>query len=223
MVDFGFCHRAVPFGYCLYWPNIGGDVDPSDVVYNSSSDSIFNNSDTILSGDIWWLRNVPTVETDPIQNLLGTTVDAYGDITERGGENSVRRGFCYKIGNTGKSFDGSGNVSWSLAEIGAQPAGSYADTSHNHDDRYLTYAASNEPSNLAAGWYTIAVNSGNRASGKFILRDTSSGNHQSTVFYATHHYGSYSDITVLINSSHHGNPFRYIRIRTIVMCSIKYN
>lgn len=24
------------------------------------------------------------------------------------------------IGNTGKSFDGSGNVSWSLAEIGAQ-------------------------------------------------------------------------------------------------------
>lgn len=29
------------------------------------------------------------------------------------------------IGNTGKSVDGSANVSWSLAEIGAQPAGSY--------------------------------------------------------------------------------------------------
>jgi hypothetical protein len=29
------------------------------------------------------------------------------------------------IGNTGKSVNGSGNVSWSLAEIGAQPAGSY--------------------------------------------------------------------------------------------------
>jgi hypothetical protein len=29
------------------------------------------------------------------------------------------------IGNTGKSFNGSANVSWSLAEIGAQPAGSY--------------------------------------------------------------------------------------------------
>lgn len=85
--------------------------------------------------------------------------------------------------------------------------------SHNHDDRYLTYAASNEPSNLAAGWYTIAVNSGNRASGKFILRDTSSGNHQSVVFYATHHFGSYSDITVLINSRYSGNPFRYIRIK----------
>ena len=30
------------------------------------------------------------------------------------------------IGNTGKSVDGSGNVSWTLAEIGAQAAGSYA-------------------------------------------------------------------------------------------------
>lgn len=29
------------------------------------------------------------------------------------------------VGNTGKSVDGSGNVSWSLAEIGAQAAGSY--------------------------------------------------------------------------------------------------
>ena len=33
------------------------------------------------------------------------------------------------IGNTGKSVNGSGNVSWSLAEIGAQPAGSYLTTS----------------------------------------------------------------------------------------------
>lgn len=36
------------------------------------------------------------------------------------------------IGNTGKSVNGSGNVSWSLAEIGAQAAGSYAAASHTH-------------------------------------------------------------------------------------------
>jgi hypothetical protein len=42
------------------------------------------------------------------------------------------------IGNTGKSVNGSGNVSWSLAEIGAQAAGSYAPASHTHDDRYYT-------------------------------------------------------------------------------------
>lgn len=37
------------------------------------------------------------------------------------------------IGNTGKTFDGSANVAWSLSEIGAQPAGSYAALSHTHD------------------------------------------------------------------------------------------
>lgn len=36
------------------------------------------------------------------------------------------------IGNKGKTFDGSANVSWTLAEIGAAPS------SHNHDDRYYT-------------------------------------------------------------------------------------
>lgn len=40
------------------------------------------------------------------------------------------------IGNTGKTFNGSANVSWSLAEIGA------AATSHTHDDRYYTEAES---------------------------------------------------------------------------------
>ena len=36
------------------------------------------------------------------------------------------------IGDTGKTFNGSANVSWSLSEIGAAP------TSHTHDDRYYT-------------------------------------------------------------------------------------
>jgi hypothetical protein len=42
------------------------------------------------------------------------------------------------IGATGKNFNGSANVSWTLAEIGAQAAGSYAAASHTHDDRYYT-------------------------------------------------------------------------------------
>lgn len=36
------------------------------------------------------------------------------------------------IGATGKTFNGSANVSWTLAEIGAQAAGSYAASSHTH-------------------------------------------------------------------------------------------
>jgi hypothetical protein len=42
------------------------------------------------------------------------------------------------IGSTGKTFDGSANVSWSLAEIGAQPAGSYAASSHTHAASAIT-------------------------------------------------------------------------------------
>ena len=44
------------------------------------------------------------------------------------------------IGNTGKNFDGSGNVSWSLSEIGAAASNhthSYAASNHNHDSAYL--------------------------------------------------------------------------------------
>jgi hypothetical protein len=36
------------------------------------------------------------------------------------------------VGNKGKTFDGSANVSWTLAEIGAAPS------SHDHDGRYFT-------------------------------------------------------------------------------------
>lgn len=42
------------------------------------------------------------------------------------------------IGNTGKSVDGSANVSWTLAEIGAQAAGSYAAASHTHSISDIT-------------------------------------------------------------------------------------
>ena len=44
------------------------------------------------------------------------------------------------IGNTGKNFDGSGNVSWSLSEIGAAASNhthNYAASNHNHDSAYL--------------------------------------------------------------------------------------
>jgi len=47
------------------------------------------------------------------------------------------------IGNTGKTVNGSGDVSWTLAEIGAQAAGSYAAASHTHDDRYYTETETN--------------------------------------------------------------------------------
>lgn len=62
------------------------------------------------------------------------------------------------IGSTGKTFNGSANVSWTLAEIGAQAAGSYAAASHTHDDRYYTET---EVSNFFSG--TTAITGYNKS------------------------------------------------------------
>ncbi|MCX7758995.1 MAG: hypothetical protein N2169_05240, partial [bacterium] len=75
--------------------------------------------------------------------------------------------------------------------------------------------------NLAVGWYTIAVvagngtNSNNRAVARFAIRDIASNRHQEVVFYATHMYGidSSNTITVLSQASYNITPFRYIRIK----------
>ena len=61
-------------------------------------------------------------------------------------------------------------------------------------------------------WYTIAVNSGNRASARFSLTDYTSSCHQSVDFYATHHYGNYSGINVISQGYYSTTPFRYLRI-----------
>jgi hypothetical protein len=68
-------------------------------------------------------------------------------------------------------------------------------------------------SGLPVGWYTIAVNPGNRAVARFGIRDTYSGAHQNVVFYASHMYGAHSEITVLHSSRYITTPIRYIRIK----------
>ena len=147
-----------------------------------------------------------------IQDIL---LDSFGHITgiTTGTETVVDTNTNYYV--TGATFNtGNGIITITRNDGGTVTVdidGKYSELGHTHDDRYLPYSKTSDV-NKASGWYTIAVNVGNRAVGKFILRDTSSGNHQSVVFYATHHYGNYSDITVLINSRYSGNPFRYIRI-----------
>lgn len=69
-------------------------------------------------------------------------------------------------------------------------------------------------SSLAAGWYTIAVNAGDRASAKFIIADQTSSLHQTVHFYASHHFGSGNNVTVVHNDWYGGGgPIRYIRIK----------
>ena len=124
---------------------------------------------------------------------------------------------------------------WDAAYGWGDHAGLYSLISHNHDSTYLGISAKAADSNLldgidssyfknnthtgytktnlAVGWYTIATNSGDRAIARFGLRDTASGDHQSVVFYASHHFGSNSDITVWHNSKYSGNPLQKIRIK----------
>lgn len=67
--------------------------------------------------------------------------------------------------------------------------------------------------NRPVGWYTIAVNIGNRAVARFGIKDVQSSQHQSVIFYASHKFGNFSELTVLHGSRYYGNPFRYIRIK----------
>lgn len=60
-------------------------------------------------------------------------VDNTSDITKNvSSASTLTTARTLTIGSTGKSFNGSGDVSWSLAEIGAQAAGSYANATHTH-------------------------------------------------------------------------------------------
>jgi hypothetical protein len=64
------------------------------------------------------------------------------------------------IGSTGKTFNGSANVSWSLAEIGAQAAGSYAATSHTHTIADVTNLQTSLDAKLSLAGGTIDLNTG---------------------------------------------------------------
>lgn len=70
---------------------------------------------------------------------------------------------------------------------------------------------------LHAGWYTIATNSGNRASAKFVLVDETSSMHQAVHFYAGVHFGSNkSAINILSNTAYNSGAvsFDSFRIKT---------
>ena len=77
--------------------------------------------------------------------------------------------------------------------------------------RYLPQV--NASANLPVGWYTIFVNTGNRAGGRFILRDTTGSRHQYVVFYASHSYGNGNSINVLQYSRYSGQPIQCIRVK----------
>ncbi|MGB0868738.1 MAG: hypothetical protein ACPGSD_03995 [Flavobacteriales bacterium] len=64
-----------------------------------------------------------------------------------------------------------------------------------------------------SGWYTFAVCSNGRAIGKFVLKDTTGGRHQTLVLYASHLYGTGHTINVLSNAQRNFPPFQKLRMK----------
>ena len=82
------------------------------------------------------------------------------------------------------------------------------------DGRYQYLSSTHDTvtsNNHAVGWYTVAVNEGNRAMARFGIEERSSSRHATTVFYAAANYSRGSTITVLSNS--HYSTFSYTDIR----------
>lgn len=75
------------------------------------------------------------------RNINGTSFNGTADITTAKWGTSR----TITIGNTGKSVNGSADVSWSLSEIGASAS------SHNHDGRYVYNYANTDCKNASLG------------------------------------------------------------------------
>lgn len=92
-----------------------------------------------------------------------TTANPQTDITGNAGTaTKLATAKTITIGNTGKNFDGSGNVSWSLAEIGAAASG------HTHDsitggNTYITTVGNDTysldmPNNIdISSWFGVSI------------------------------------------------------------------
>lgn len=142
---------------------------------------------------------------------------------------SGRTGTLYNVNNFPYWRDGTTTNSHAIWTAGNDGSGSGLDAdlldgqegsyyaAQSNVETYInrSYVDKHDAANLAVGWYTIAQNTGNRAVARFALWDVNSGDHQSVVFYAAHHYGTDASntITVLHNSKFSGSPFRYLRIK----------
>ena len=139
--------------------------------YNSTNPSGYITSSGSISGNAATATTLQTART-----INGTSFNGSANITTA----SWGTARTITIGSTGKSVDGSANVSWTLAEIGAQAAGSYAASVHTHDDRYYTETESD---------------------GRFIRKNTwegsayvgTGGDFYGTVFYDTNNSSYYVD------------------------------
>lgn len=140
------------------------------------------------------------------------------------------------IGNTGKSVNGSGNVSWSLSEIGA------ASSSHNHDNMYYTESEMNTKLNtkvntsdytlttitktltIGTSWMDTGIQSTNLNTGSYMIQ-VSGMDSTATSFWSEmwtgvmSWYSSNTNSTdadeILLHKAGHASNGRTIYLRTL--------
>ena len=101
------------------------------------------------------------------------------------------------IGGTGKTVDGSGNVSWSQNEIG-----------------YASGKTTSATTAATAGWYRIASTpaNGDRSIALFRMYDATGSRHGACIFTASISYAQDPQITQIAFSKYNANTFNKLRI-----------
>lgn len=208
------------FGYIRYYDDVSSFYSDYDINSGNTENSALvigvENDPEVRYGDLLVLRGGNKVIIDAATiNLTGPSkiVEFRSDKVEKA------------------SIDTSGNLTAntlkSTASTGTKPLvvasttlvdnlnADMLDGFHAEALYKNTAIKTNEKTNLAVGWYTIAVNNGNRAVARFGITDKAGGMHQEVIFYATHMYGTDSSntITVLSQARYDVTPFRYIRIK----------
>ena len=135
------------------WRNDGGSWNPgANILLGQTANNQEWSFDITRNGytggywHVWDSANSTMLKVDAVSGKVSAPYNFVGNL--EGSATTLATARTLTIGNTGKTFNGGANVSWTLAEIGAQAAGSYAAASHTHDDRYYTES---EVDSLLAG------------------------------------------------------------------------
>lgn len=121
----------------IVFPAIGDTATSNKISWSGSSDGadIYYQTTGLDQGNL--VLNVKDDTNAYIQLALNGVFKSHFDVANSywTGRSALADKWTtartFTIGNTAKNVDGSGNVSWSLAEIGASPSG------HNHDNIYI--------------------------------------------------------------------------------------
>ena len=167
--------------YYTSWTKINTAATTTEVYTEAEMKALKSYTSTLLKGtDVAHVNESNTsAQLTTARTINGTSFNGTANITTA----NWGTGRTLTIGNTGKSVNGSGNVSWSLSEIGAAAA------NHTHN-----YAASNHTHNYAGS--SSAGGNANAAVKLATARTINGTNFNGTANITTANWGTARTITI---------------------------